>query len=33
MITFFVVTFFVAYVGDVAEGLLIATYVELGMND
>jgi len=27
MITFFVITFFVAYIGDVAEGLLIATYV------
>ena len=33
MITFFVITFFVSYIGDVAEGLLIATYFLAGMND
>lgn len=33
LITFFVVTYPLAYQGDAAEGLLISTFVELGFND
>lgn len=33
MITFFTITYFLAYQGDTAEGLLISTYVELGLTD
>jgi hypothetical protein len=33
LITFFTVTYPLAYQGDAAEGLLISTYVELSFND
>lgn len=33
LITFFVVTYPLAYQGDAAEGILISTFVELGFND
>lgn len=33
IITFFTITFPIAYIGDAAEGLLISTFVELAFND
>ena len=33
LITFFVVTFFLAYHGDTSEGILIASYLDEALND
>lgn len=33
LITFFTITYPIAYQGDTAEGLLISSFVELAFND